>query len=153
MTCNFTSFITVFSSYEDDGWMIMKGCVQWDCLWWKRSLPQSGFKHGTTRLAGQSLTHLVSYRVSQLLIALKTVFEHSPPPPPLPLPNTNTNQWGESWNLAQDYCINSHSTDACAKPLRFIPCHFCETDQNTTDENLQVYTGSNISIPISAKVC
>ena len=30
MTCDFTSFSTVFQSYQDDGQMIMKGCVQWD---------------------------------------------------------------------------------------------------------------------------
>ena len=28
MPCNFMSFLTVFQSYQDDGWMIMKGCVQ-----------------------------------------------------------------------------------------------------------------------------
>ena len=28
MTCDFTSFLTVFQSYQDDVWMIMKGCVQ-----------------------------------------------------------------------------------------------------------------------------
>ena len=28
MTCDFTSFLTVFRSYQDDVWMIMKGCVQ-----------------------------------------------------------------------------------------------------------------------------
>ena len=28
MTCDFTSFSTVFQSYQDDGQMIMKGCVQ-----------------------------------------------------------------------------------------------------------------------------
>ena len=30
MTCDFTSFSTVFQSYQDDGRMIMKGCVQWN---------------------------------------------------------------------------------------------------------------------------
>ena len=30
MTCGFTSFSTVFQSYQDDGWVIMKGCVQWN---------------------------------------------------------------------------------------------------------------------------
>ena len=30
MTCNFTSFSTVFNSYQDDVWMIMKGFVQWN---------------------------------------------------------------------------------------------------------------------------
>ena len=29
MTCDFTSFSTVFQSYQDDGRLIMKGCVQW----------------------------------------------------------------------------------------------------------------------------
>ena len=28
MTCDFTSFLTVFQSYQDDVWMIMKGCAQ-----------------------------------------------------------------------------------------------------------------------------
>ena len=28
MTCDFTSFLAVFQSYQDDGRMIMKGCVQ-----------------------------------------------------------------------------------------------------------------------------
>ena len=30
MTCDFMSFSTVFQSYQDDGRMIMKGCVQWN---------------------------------------------------------------------------------------------------------------------------
>ena len=30
MTCDFMSFSTVFQSYQDDGQMIMKGCVQWN---------------------------------------------------------------------------------------------------------------------------
>ena len=33
MTCDFTSFLTVFQSYQDDGWMIMKGCVQWNSVY------------------------------------------------------------------------------------------------------------------------
>ena len=33
MTCDFTSFSTVFQSYQDDGQMIMKGCVQ-GCVQW-----------------------------------------------------------------------------------------------------------------------
>ena len=28
MACDFTSFSTVFQSYQDDVWMIMIGCVQ-----------------------------------------------------------------------------------------------------------------------------
>ena len=33
MTCDFTSFLTVFQSYQDDDWMIMKGCVQWNSVY------------------------------------------------------------------------------------------------------------------------
>ena len=29
---DFTSFLTVFQSYQDDVWMIMIGCVQWEVL-------------------------------------------------------------------------------------------------------------------------
>ena len=32
----FKSFSTVFQSYQDDGWVIMKGCVQWKWLHLKR---------------------------------------------------------------------------------------------------------------------
>ena len=28
-TCDFRSFSTVFQSYQDNGWMRMKGCMQW----------------------------------------------------------------------------------------------------------------------------
>ena len=35
MTCDFTSFLKVFQSYQDDVW-IMKGCVQWNSVYgWK----------------------------------------------------------------------------------------------------------------------
>ena len=30
MSCDFNSFSTVFQSYQDDGWMVMKGCGQWN---------------------------------------------------------------------------------------------------------------------------
>ena len=33
MACDFTSFSTVFQSYQDDDWMIMKGCVQWNSVY------------------------------------------------------------------------------------------------------------------------
>ena len=29
VTCDFTSFSTIFQSYQDDGRMIRKGCMQW----------------------------------------------------------------------------------------------------------------------------
>ena len=33
MTCNFTSFSTVFQSYQEDGRLIMKNCVQWSSVY------------------------------------------------------------------------------------------------------------------------
>ena len=33
MTCDFTFFLTIFQSYQDDVWMIMKGCVQWNSVY------------------------------------------------------------------------------------------------------------------------
>ena len=33
MTCDFTPFSTVFQSYQDDVWMIIKGCVQWNLVY------------------------------------------------------------------------------------------------------------------------
>ena len=32
-TCDFTSFLTVFQSYQDDDWMIIEGCVQWNSVY------------------------------------------------------------------------------------------------------------------------
>ena len=44
VTCDFTSFLTVFQSYQDDVWVIMKGCVQWN-------------SNRSARSVGQRLTH------------------------------------------------------------------------------------------------
>ena len=33
MACDFTSFSTVFQSYQDDGRLIMKGYVQWKLVY------------------------------------------------------------------------------------------------------------------------
>ena len=39
MTFDFTPFSTVFQSYQDDGWVIMKDCVQWNLVYgWKISV-------------------------------------------------------------------------------------------------------------------
>ena len=36
MTCNFTTFSTVFQSYQNDGMVIMKSFVQWNHIYdWK----------------------------------------------------------------------------------------------------------------------
>ena len=52
MNCHFKSFSTVFQSYQDDGRMIMKGCVQWNRLRLKRSSPQAGLELTTAELPG-----------------------------------------------------------------------------------------------------
>ena len=33
MTYDITSFLTVSQSYQDNVWMIMKGCVQWNSVY------------------------------------------------------------------------------------------------------------------------
>ena len=43
---------TVFQSHQDNGWVIMKGFVQWNpCLRLKRPLPQAGLEVRTTSSA------------------------------------------------------------------------------------------------------
>ena len=49
---------TVFQSYQDGRWVIMKGCVRWNSVYiLKRSSPQAGIEPGTARSAGQRLTY------------------------------------------------------------------------------------------------
>ena len=59
MTCDFTSFSTVFESYQDDGRKMMKGCVQWNLIYdsVKRSSPHAGLELTTARSVGQRKTH------------------------------------------------------------------------------------------------
>ena len=42
MTWDFTSFSTVFLSYQDDGLMIMKGCLQLNLFTVEKILPRVG---------------------------------------------------------------------------------------------------------------
>ena len=42
MTCDFTSFPTVYQSYQDNGQMIMKGCVQWNRVYGWEDFASSG---------------------------------------------------------------------------------------------------------------
>ena len=51
--------LTVFQSYQDDGWVIMKSCATepWH-LQLRRFLPQSGLESEFTRSARQHLTAL-----------------------------------------------------------------------------------------------
>ena len=55
MTGKFTSFSTVFQSYQDNEQLIMKGCVQWNPI--DKISPRVGLELGTARSVGQCLTH------------------------------------------------------------------------------------------------
>ena len=57
MTCNFTSFLTVFQSYQDDVWMIMKGCVQWISVYGREDFTSSEALTQSAKSVGQRLTH------------------------------------------------------------------------------------------------
>ena len=46
MTCDFTSFSTVFQSYQDGGRLIMKGCVQWNSFMVEKISLQAGIELG-----------------------------------------------------------------------------------------------------------
>ena len=57
MTCDFTSFSTVFQSYQVDGRMIMKCCLQWNPFTVEKISPRAGLELGTARSEDQRLTH------------------------------------------------------------------------------------------------
>ena len=57
MTCDFTSFLTVFQSYQDDVQMIMKGCVQWTSVYSWEDFTSSEDPTRSARSVGQGLTH------------------------------------------------------------------------------------------------
>ena len=57
ITCAFTSILTVFQSYQDDGRMIMKGCVQWTPFTLEKISPRAGIEPGTARSLGQRLSY------------------------------------------------------------------------------------------------
>ena len=57
MTRDFTSVSTVFQSYQDDGRLLMKGCVQWNSTYGGEDLASSGDRTRSARSVGQRLTH------------------------------------------------------------------------------------------------
>ena len=63
MTCDFTSFSTVFQSYQDDGRMIMKGCVEWIPVYSSEDFNSSGLELGTALFLGVLLLKL--YRATE----------------------------------------------------------------------------------------
>ena len=54
MICDFTSFLSVFQSYQGHGRIILNGCVQWNLIY---SWEDSALELGTARSVGQRLTH------------------------------------------------------------------------------------------------
>ena len=46
MTSDFSSFSTVFQSYQDDRRLIMKGCVQWNSVYGAQISPLAGIELG-----------------------------------------------------------------------------------------------------------
>ena len=46
MTCEFTSFSKVFQSFQDDKWVIRKGCVQWNPIYIRKD---SGLEQGSNQ--------------------------------------------------------------------------------------------------------
>ena len=57
MTCDFTSFSTVFQLYQDDGRLIMIGCVHWSSVYGREDFASSGDRTRSARSEGQHLTH------------------------------------------------------------------------------------------------
>ena len=60
MTCDFTSFSTVFQSYQDDERLIMKAVCNGAPFTVEKILPRAGIELGTARSVGQRLTHLAT---------------------------------------------------------------------------------------------
>ena len=56
---DFTSFLIIFMSYQDDEWVITQGFEHWSPVYdkKKRSSPRAGLELETARSAGQRLTH------------------------------------------------------------------------------------------------
>ena len=53
-TCDFTPFLIVFQSYQDDVWMIMKGCAQWNSIYvWEDFTSSGAHRARSARSVGQ----------------------------------------------------------------------------------------------------
>ena len=70
---HFTSFTTVFQSYQDDERNIMKVCVKWNPVYCREDFALSGLELGTARSVGQRLTHWATGAQWLLLLAFSYV--------------------------------------------------------------------------------
>ena len=57
MTCDFTSFSTVFQSYRNDERLIMKAVCNGTPFMVEKILPRAGIELGIARSVGQRLAH------------------------------------------------------------------------------------------------
>ena len=74
MTCDFITFSTVFQSYQDDRWVIMKGCAQWKpCLRFSQAGLELGLLDQKARASPTELPGLLVY--SHKLSTFKLYFE------------------------------------------------------------------------------
>ena len=53
MTYDFTSFLTVFQPHQDDGWLLMEDCMQWNPVAIEKVPLSSGFQIWDRLSAGQ----------------------------------------------------------------------------------------------------
>ena len=61
MTCDFTSFSTVFQSYQDNEKAIMEGYVQWSLFMAEKILTWAGLEPKAARLVGLGLTYWATW--------------------------------------------------------------------------------------------
>ena len=71
LTCNFTSFSIVFQSYQDDGWVLMKGSAQWNLLYSQKDFC---FKRGS-KLALIFVSARQHLLISNNLLVRKNYFD------------------------------------------------------------------------------
>ena len=57
MIWDFTSFLAVFQSYQENVWMMMKGCVQWNSVYGWEDFTSSEDRTRSARSVGQRLTY------------------------------------------------------------------------------------------------
>ena len=73
MPCDFTSFLTVIQSYQDDVWMIMKGCVQWNSIYGWEDYTSSEDRTRSARSVGQRLIHWATGAPVSTVLTAKSV--------------------------------------------------------------------------------
>ena len=66
MICDFTSFSTVFQSYQDNERLIMKGCVQWSSVYGREDFASGGNRTRSARSVGQRLTHWIKEELTRI---------------------------------------------------------------------------------------